>query len=204
MDALLVGASWKGNQTMTTDTCAHCGETFKPTTYPSGMGIPGYGHVPSDPDPDLYWSLPEGSKVCYACCAETDKARMDKDGKATLYLSKAKETWEVTNWPGSLRFVPSVSLHKHGHYSPISGYMERRDAWFCGPSGHLWHGRSIGRWTEIIHCKRLKDSPDNLHLAARLGEKTAPIVREYPLKRGKIYRHHLKRHDTNRPDSIPW
>jgi len=82
---------------------------------------------------------------------------MAQTGKITLYLVKRGDGWHVTNWPGSLDFRANVDVHPRGHFSPLAGYMERRDAWFKDGDGHIWHGRSIGDWTELCHCKRLKD-----------------------------------------------
>jgi len=90
---------------------------------------------------------------------------MQETGKHTLYLTKKDNRWTVTNWPGTLVFDASVTVHKHGHFSPFAGYLERRDCWFCGPDGRLWHGRSIGDWTEIAHCERLKDTEYNRQCA---------------------------------------
>ena len=136
--------------------CTRCSKEIV-SQVKNGSGAPGYA-IGKD-----------GNKVCYACCAELDWQAMDTSGKYTLYLTKDADGWKITNWPGSLEFHASVTVHKHGHYSPFAGYMERRDAWFRDHAGHLWHARSVGDWTDIAHCKRLKDTPENLACALRIG-----------------------------------
>jgi hypothetical protein len=136
-----------------TATCAICGSDC----ISDGFGT-GYGVVP-DPPGEYYagYDLQANDKVCYACCAKTDLAHMASHNKTVLYLSKDKELgWVVQNWPGSLKYRATVSVSKNGHYSPLSGYMERRDAWFRDTNGHYWWGRSIGGRTEICHCKKIK------------------------------------------------
>lgn len=91
-------------------------------------------------------------KVCYDCCAELDKKRMQKTGTAFLYLTKdATGSWVITNWPGTLRFTPYL-VRKGGH----NWYrVERFDAWFIGPDGAVWHGVNLGD-NEVLRCKRTK------------------------------------------------
>ena len=129
------------------DMCAMCKENV----------ITGYGYVP-DPPGEYYAgiNLQAGDKVCFFCCGEMDKLHMEKEGKISLYLVRREKAWYVINWPGSLEYRATVSVSKKGHYSPLSGYMERRDAHFRDEQGNMWWGRSIGQWTDIIHCKRLK------------------------------------------------
>jgi hypothetical protein len=104
-----------------------------------------------------YASTPDGRTVCYDCCAIRDKAEMIREGRATLYLSRAvavqssptdRAAWVVTNWPGTLRFVPR-NVRRFNH--PFA-----REAWvgeFTGPDGKLWRFKNIGD-SQIAHCRR--------------------------------------------------
>jgi len=134
--------------------CDRCGQEIVPDGAAAGYGV----------------SI-TGLTICYDCCAIEDKANMDASGKAILYLCKDEGRWQVTNWPGTLSFRASVTQHKRGHFSPFAGYMPRYDAWFVDVDGHLWHGRSIGDNTQIIHCTRLKDTAANLADARRIARK---------------------------------
>jgi hypothetical protein len=113
------------------------------------------GHEPS-PHSDIttgYGITPDGKKHCYACCAENDKARMIETGRATLYLTKEKESGRalITNWPGSLIFRGGpVRAGRHN----IARC--RYDAWFTGPDGATWHAVQYGDNTQIAHCKRVR------------------------------------------------
>ena len=100
----------------------------------------------------------DGKKYCYACCAERDVASMKEHGDATMYLTKednphapGHKRHVITNWPGSLRFVP---WHvRVGHHNIA---RTRYDAWFTGPDGFVWHAVQYGDNTQIAHCKRTK------------------------------------------------
>lgn len=95
-----------------------------------------------------------GNAFCYACCAKIDKERMVRDGKSDfLYLSMdGAGEWVITNWPGSLRFKAiRVSLSDHN----MAGKNGRRDTWFVGPDGKVWHGVSVGN-SDVLHAKRTK------------------------------------------------
>lgn len=143
---------------MTTElfTCSVCGES-KPVNHSGGTG---YGER-------------EGRKVCYACCADLDRADMVANGKATLYLScePASKAFDngrpftpatigkghgraahgkVTNWPGTLEFSAVT------RYSPHNIARWRYDVWFTGPDGFEWHGVTYGDNTQLCHCKRTK------------------------------------------------
>lgn len=118
--------------------------------------------------------LENGDLVCYDCCADLDRAAMKEHGKIQLYLVKRDSGWMVTNWPNTLQFSAMVTVHKDGHYSPLCGYMERRDCWFSF-DGHLWHGKSVGDWTEVCHCKRLQDTVGNLHDAKELESRNKEL-----------------------------
>ena len=93
-----------------------------------------------------------GHKICYACCGKADADRMEKDGKATLYLSRDKdgEGLSVGNWPGTLKLP--VNHVRKGHHNIA---RTRTDVWFMF-RGQRWHGVQIGRWSDICHCKRNK------------------------------------------------
>jgi len=135
--------------------CSRCGQEAQPTSKINT----GYG-----------WYKDQA--YCFACCADLDRQAMQEAGRYTLYLTrKDNDGWYVTNWPGTLCFKASVTVHKYGHFSPFAGYMERRDCWFADDNGRLWHGRSIGDWTELVHCKRLKDTPENRQDAIRTKRK---------------------------------
>ena len=119
-----------------------------------------------------------GRKVCYECCAERDRKYMAKHGRNTLYLSKKYVEvdgplghyahpvsgirmralpekdgrwfyWEISNWPGTLRFDCGVRKGRHN----IA--RTRYDAWFLF-GGFEWHGVQYGDDTQIIHCRRTK------------------------------------------------
>lgn len=123
---------------------------------------PSYGAPKCTPS---QW-LERSPAVCYACCAERDKAQMIETGRATLYLdyhgpsgmnqrgSKypywAVCTGELTNWPGSLRFSARV---KAGHHNWA---RVRFDAWFTGPDGKQWHAVCIGDNSQVARCTRVK------------------------------------------------
>lgn len=130
--------------------CSVCGET-KPRPVDS-VGT-GYG------------LNRDGAKVCYQCCAVQDMADMDSTGRAMLYLSKVftssdgaadpehkRYHWEVTNWPGSLRYRGWAQVGRHNWGLP------RYDVWFKDHAGREWHGVTIGDNTELCHCRRLKAS----------------------------------------------
>ena len=89
--------------------------------------------------------------VCYGCCAIQDKKEMRRKGKLTLYLSERNGgQWEVSNWPGTLRFPAYCKESWHN----FAGKDGRRDAWFW-MDGKLWHAVSIGD-NQVARCKRLK------------------------------------------------
>lgn len=96
---------------------------------------------------------------CYACCADQDKARMIADGKITLYLVKCEprplsaftRAFEITNWPGSLKFPATLTrTSKRG-----GGFgSQRTDAYFTGPDGKKWHAVNRGNM-QLARCHRL-------------------------------------------------
>lgn len=122
---------------VTTFTCSVCGLTkMHESSFTTGYG--------RDPETDAI--------VCYDCCAVQDRKSMDETGRATLYLHKNDAgKWELTNWPGTLRYPARVSKGFHN----IA--RTRYDAWFTDHLGKKWHGVNIGEYSEICHCKRLKE-----------------------------------------------
>ena len=131
------------------------------------------GHEPSEHS-DIttgYGEDDSGKTYCYACCADRDREAMVKNGRITLYLSfnpdnqrgeiqkpgyrpcgsRHVDTWQVSNWPGSLKFNAYVTIGRHN----IDG--KRYDAYFNGPDGFRWHGVQYGDNTQLIHCKRTKE-----------------------------------------------
>lgn len=90
---------------------------------------------------------------CYDCCAILDRATMVEDGNSKrlpLYLTQEKDgSYTVKNWPGTLIFRPNQIIrrpHKRYGFSTLVS--------FAGPDGCRWYGRHVGRWTQIIHCRR--------------------------------------------------
>lgn len=128
-------------------TCDRCGQA-KET--PKGITT-GYGS---------YRDRQPAERICYACCGELERCDMVDDGRAVLYLTGKWDgagrnpdwrDWEVTNWPGTLRFrLTRAKTSKHNMA------RVRVDVWFTGPDGRPWHGYSIGDHTQICHCRRTK------------------------------------------------
>lgn len=91
-----------------------------------------------------------GHRHCFGCCAKIDARRLHRDGRATMYLCKtATGAYEVTNWPGTLRFPAVVSVGRHN----LAGV--RYDAWF-NSQGHGYHGVTYGDFTQLCHVRRVK------------------------------------------------
>jgi hypothetical protein len=124
--------------------CARC---HKPIVLRPGSYGTGYGDH-------------HGRPICYDCCGAVDAASMMESGRIMLYLTtdpkrsavglvSSWRQWEVTNWPGTLRFrVRAASLGRHNLA------RTRIDVWFTGPDGRIWHGVSIGDHTQVCHCRR--------------------------------------------------
>ena len=109
-----------------------------------------------------YATTRDGEKLCFACCAVNDKETMIKEGHSRglpLYIAVSeimgavirKKKYEVTNWPGTLRF--DVRVYSFGGHNMCG---KRLDVWFNGPDGYEWHGTNYGGNTDIVHCKRTK------------------------------------------------
>jgi len=104
-----------------------------------------------------YAEFPGVGKICYDCCARMDAQSMVEQGQTVLYLTDRKigegdwKEWYVTNWPGTLEFrcIQSPNISKHN----IAGI--RRDVWFTGPDGYMWHGVAFGD-NQLTRCKRMK------------------------------------------------
>lgn len=125
---------------MATFNCVHCG-AVKPVQESGGTG---------------YACREDGSKICYECCAVLDKQTLILEGnsrKLPLYLSEDSEGWKVSNWPGTLIFRLGKRVQRGKHN--IAG--SRIDVWFSGPDGKRWWGVQYGKWTQIIHCRRVKN-----------------------------------------------
>lgn len=114
--------------------CHDCGEVKPVKT----SGSTGYAYF-------------EENIICFECCGKRDEKYMEETGKNTLYLTGNGENYEITNWPGTLRFPASVKVSRHN----IAGW--RYDAWFWF-NGRRWHGVTYGDNTQICHCKRTKES----------------------------------------------
>lgn len=98
----------------------------------------------------------EAAKICFDCCADWDRARMEAGEDMTLYLHRSDQagTW-VGNWPGTLRIAVSQVKVQKTTYTPTGGRVHRRDVWFMDHKGYEWHGINKGDM-DIVRCKRLK------------------------------------------------
>lgn len=96
-----------------------------------------------------------GSKHCYACCADDDRERMVADGHRILYVSNSGSGCpaEVTNWPGTLRFP--VKRWSGSRGVGFGRWYQVTHVWFNGPDGFEWYGRNQGD-QDLTRCKRTK------------------------------------------------
>lgn len=110
-----------------------------------------------------YASKRNNHKVCFNCCGIVDRQFMIDNGKITLYLT-TNNTYndfygdaKINNWPSSLSFNGRYKTGRH-NIAQI-----RYDVWFNGPDGFVWHGVQYGDFTQLVHCKRTKETckPDN-------------------------------------------
>jgi hypothetical protein len=125
--------------------CVDCKQT---KSIPKGVGGTGYART-------------DDGLVCYACCAIRDKKYMRDNGRHDgLYLvlsppeegEKGSKKWEVTNWPGTLRFrVLRIRTSDHAAFGRILK-DGRSDVWFAF-DGYVWHGVNIGD-QQICRCKK--------------------------------------------------
>ena len=130
---------------MEDNTKLDCGH--EPTS-PRAAGTTGYGEDEA------------GRKHCFDCCAKVEREEMLRTGRGALYLAPCVTPpgWEVSNWPGTLRFActtPRVGRHN----------IARRQAtvWFRVPlegGGYeRWIGRQYGDNSTLAHCRRLTGRP---------------------------------------------
>ena len=99
-----------------------------------------------------YGTDSNGKTHCYECCAKQDMDYMQKNGRIALYLVQKDNQYEITNWPGSLRFKAySVTTGRHN----IAG--KRYDVWFM-VNGVRWHGIQYGEFNQICHCRKTKET----------------------------------------------
>lgn len=132
--------------------CSVCGQHCKKTS-PFGTG---------------YALDDAGARICYACCNVRDRAYMVEHGKHSgLYLvanpnyrapsvgmcGTGGAPYYVTNWPGTLR-LPVYGVRYSFHN--LAGRNGRRDFWFHGPDGFVWHGVNIGD-NDLARCRRTKE-----------------------------------------------
>jgi len=120
--------------------CTHC-KRIKPIQVSGGTG---------------YGINKDNEKVCYVCCAKQELETMVETGKAVLYFCKDK----VTDWAGELSFKvleQRTSRWSKGYYTNGNPTIQTRiDYWFRTPDNSLWHGYTIGDFTQVAHCKRIK------------------------------------------------
>lgn len=121
--------------------CERCGAQYAPKGITTGYGV---------------YENHQGKveRLCFACCAQVDRAEMILTGRAILYLTKDEGgcRWKISNWPGSLRFAP----HEVKVRRICAGFcrVERRDVWWWY-EGELWWGRGQGD-NDLIRCRRTK------------------------------------------------
>lgn len=125
--------------------CADCGKHEASNRNCSIQGGTGYATIDGR------------QRICYACCAERDKAQMRDTGKWVGYLTakqspNGSRVYEVSNWPGSLRLRVGGAI-KHSFHN-FAGRDGRRDFWFTFENS-TWHGVNIGD-SQIAHYKRIK------------------------------------------------
>lgn len=129
--------------------CECCKKEIHPTTRSSGFGTRD-DHV-----------------LCYDCCADLDRLELLIENTAVLYLQHNNLTdqhelnrpeWEVTNWPGTLRFRATVRTT----IKPHTLWHIRHDVWFVGPDGRHWYGRQQGD-NDLVYCRKLIHQKEELH-----------------------------------------
>lgn len=120
--------------------CGHVLEVPEDTRT-TGTGGTGYGRTV------------DGRTHCYACCHQTDMARMDADGRITAYLASDGRT--ITTWPG----LPLLTVTREWQID-ASGFCRGTRitrVWARDRHGAWWHGRGPGRCMYI----RMMRSRDN-------------------------------------------
>lgn len=99
-----------------------------------------------------YGTDADGRKICFICCGSLDHKSMLETGRMTLYYSD-KPHPKVSNWPGTLVFIPShVKLGHHNMCGKV------RVVYFRGPNDEPWSGRVVGDETMLLHCKRITET----------------------------------------------
>lgn len=129
--------------------CVRC---HTPWTATSGQGGTGYAYTPN------------GSQLCYACCAEDDKAWLRSGQPWTGYLRKQERlpgrtdsqgSYTIGNWPGTLQIdvysVKTSSGWANGHRYPIVTFTFVFE-------GRRWYGRSAGDM-DLARCRPYKRDP---------------------------------------------
>lgn len=102
-----------------------------------------------------YGKNQSGDTSCYECCAQHTRQCMMRDGKTALYLAQNDAgAWEVTDWPGYLRF-PAYGVKQGKQRRGCCGPLSVTQAYFLGPDGKTWSARVIGDM-QIARCRRLK------------------------------------------------
>lgn len=115
-------------------TCADCKQT-KPTQTSGGTG---------------YARTDNGDTICYACCAERDKADMREHGRMTGYIVKNDGRYVFTNWPGTL-LIPIRRVRKTESNWPG---VQRTSIWFAF-EGFIWFGVNQGD-NDICRARKTK------------------------------------------------
>lgn len=131
---------------METFRCEEC-DKDKPVQHEGGTGYASFGEN-------------REKKVCYECCAKIEWRHMQMTGQATLYLHQHESDCVcpdgpisyVSNWPNTLKF-PVQQLTEGRHNIART----RCDVWFKDRDNRTWWGVSYGDWTQLVHCRRLKD-----------------------------------------------
>lgn len=91
-------------------------------------------------DAEAYGTTSEGEQICHACCGRLDRQKLFRGEPITLYWDGT----EVTNWPGTVRFVPTRT--KKGSHNIAK---TRTDVWFRA-EGRNWHGVQLGEFSQIL------------------------------------------------------
>lgn len=121
--------------------CVECHQTITP---PKGVGTS--------------YAISDKGKVCYDCCAKSDRKYMRNNDRIDLYLKKGNmsgnhQRYQIINWPGTLVF--QVNYHKDGkHFIPGYGTVQRIDVWFQFED-QKWHGIQRGD-NDICRCRKVK------------------------------------------------
>ena len=95
-------------------------------------------------------TYPAGVDAHNARVAEAEQTSMEATGRGILYLTTDPkgDLAEVSNWIGTLKIPCRARKGRHN----IAGC--RVDVWFVW-HGDKWHGIQLGRWSQIVRCKRL-------------------------------------------------